>query len=407
MTTIQRYTAEGGSAVEAEARRITAAIADVAQATVPARALRALVLLGGYGRGEGGVEVRGGRECLHNNLDLLLILNAARGSDHAAIATAFERALDPIRADAGVGIDVGLITARQLRRAPCLVMWYDMHHGHRTLAGDAAFVPALTRFRADRIVRSDLRNLLVNRATLLTLNDFLLDARPGDPAIRRAVIRHAMKAIIGYGDALLAANRAYHWSYREKQRRITTLDAPSDFKRLHALASEFRFVPTYDRWLSADLAAWMEELRVIVEPIHRKFEAWRLRRPLPDWSAYWPAAVRHSAIADVRARAAARRAWDIVRHRSGDFRPHLSRAERALWHWIGLRELLPLVAPTVLYDLQDGGARSRATAILAADTEDIRALRRGYLACWGRVGDPNFAAALDRFAITLHTRKAA
>jgi hypothetical protein len=216
----ERFTARGGPAIEAEARQVAVGIAATARRVVPTDALRALVLLGGYGRGEGGVEHRNGREYLHNNLDLLLILEPGAQRESAQIKAALEQALAPIATGAGVGIDLGTITTTQLRRAPCLVMWYDMRHGHKTLLGDRKFVPSLNRFRIDRILPSDVRNLLVNRGTLLALNDVLLDENPTDPAVRRAVVRHAVKAIIGYGDALLYTRGAYHWSYLEKQRRM-------------------------------------------------------------------------------------------------------------------------------------------------------------------------------------------
>src|SRR5690606_3500364 len=118
---------------------------------------------------------------------------------------------------------------------PCLVMWFDMRFGHKVLLGDPSFARGLDRFRLSRIEPADVRNLLVNRGTLLVINDLLFDGPGGnDEAARRTALKHAMKAVIGYGDALLYFLGEYDHSYVEKQRRMRIRrDVPAAFRDLY------------------------------------------------------------------------------------------------------------------------------------------------------------------------------
>ena len=70
---LDRFTARGGPEVEARIRGAVSEAADVMRAVLRPEEYRAVVLLGGYGRGEGGVELRDGEERPHNNLDFLVI----------------------------------------------------------------------------------------------------------------------------------------------------------------------------------------------------------------------------------------------------------------------------------------------------------------------------------------------
>ncbi|HYI01101.1 hypothetical protein, partial [Hyalangium sp.] len=183
-----RFTLRGSAAVEAQIAGIVRQAAAIIGARVRPDELRALALMGGYGRGEGGVERSGGSERPHNNLDFLLVIN---GTIRPGLKELLDRSLEPLRRQYAVGLDLGIVTARALRRAPCLVMWYDMRYGHKTALGDTAFLPSLTHFSREAIVPGDVRDLLVNRGTLLVINEALLEQGGVDDEQRRALVRHA------------------------------------------------------------------------------------------------------------------------------------------------------------------------------------------------------------------------
>ncbi len=393
-----RYTLDGGPEVEARIATILQEASDAVRQVVPPDRLRSLVLLGGYGRGEGGVEVRDGLEHPHNNLDLLTI---TRGKVPAGLKARLDAALAPVSERHGIGIDVGVIADRTLAKAPCLVLWYDLRHGHRTLLGDADFVPSLDHFRVDRIAPDDARDLLVNRGTLLVINDALIAQGALGPEQRRAVVRHAMKAVIGYGDAWLFFRGAYHWSYAERRRRMAARsDAPDLLRALYDQAMAFRFRPNYAPFDGLDLAGWCSGLKEVLAPVHLDVESRRLSRPGLTWADHPLASLvgaLGSGLTDPRALARKARAFLCAgAAREGPWMARLA------WRFAPPRERLAVLFPAVAYGMPDSPARDLARGVLGADpVHDPTCARLAFLAWWGRHGDPNFAAAARRLGLSV------
>jgi hypothetical protein len=390
--------------VEARIHALTSEVGKGVAGAVEPRHLRALLLIGGYGRGEGGVEVRDGVEHAHNNLDFLLVTRGIRRGALGRTREHVSQALDAIRERHDVGLDLGVVSEASLLRAPCLVMWHDMHFGHRTVCGDPDFAPSLTRFATRPIPAWDVRNLLVNRGTLLLINGELLDAEPHDPRVARTVVRHLIKAIIGYGDALLYFNGLYHWSYVEKQARMRRLAAvPRRFQELYDSAMDFRFSPSYERYAGMDLRAFTDELEPILAQVHLSCERMRLGRPELTWEEYAEVALRALVGASFASpRDLARGARNLRRRPVAML--DLSAIAALGARLGGVRELLPIAFPGAAYRSADD---SLARA-LAGGSGSRAALRRRYLELWGRHVDVNFRMpAVRRDPTATETRAAA
>jgi hypothetical protein len=301
-------------------------------------------------------------------------------------------------------MDASVTSVRTLRRSPCLVIWYDMRFGHKTILGDQDFVPGLARYRVDRVLPADVRNLLVNRGTLLVINDMLLERGDLGEAERRTVVKHAVKAVIGYGDALLYFHGRYDWSHQEKQRRMAaTRDVDPAFRALYDECMEFRFKPDYPRYLAQDLGAWMDELRAMVQPVHLACERLRLGEPDLEWADYADHAFAHAVFQDpFSARAWARKAKGFLKGAASPaWLPGVAR--------LGLRVsrprgVFPVLFPLIAYDLDAARFRTLARDVLGAGAEDAGSLRRAYLKQWGVFGDENFPAVLRKLGIDLDAR---
>jgi hypothetical protein len=110
---------------------------------------------------------------------------------------------------------------------------------------------------------------MVNCGTLLLINDLLLEDEVSSLERRRTIIRHVMKGIIGYGDALFYVLGAYHWSYQERQRRMRKqVSVPESFRHLYDEAMEFRFQPSYVKYLEHDFPdGWRNcECALVADP---------------------------------------------------------------------------------------------------------------------------------------------
>ena len=396
-----RFTARGSAELELEIASLVKSVGVEVERTVGPHEYQALTLLGGYGRGEGGVELREGVEHPHNNLDFLLITHGLSTAQESRRSDQIDRTMAPLRERHELGIDFGLISDSTLWRAPSLVMWYDMRFGHKTILGDAEFVLALDHFRLERIPAWNVRDLLINRGTLLLINDMLLEADAIDDETRRLIVKHSFKAIIGYGDALLFFLGDYHWSYAEKRRRMQArADVPAEFRRMYDEAVEFRFSPYYAPYAERDLAAWMDTLRHALAPIHLRCESIRLGHPQLTWHDYWEAGQRHALIEDI----GSPRAWAKKLVHCVQTREPLaasSMAARLGCRTLGPSGLLSIVFPLVTYALHEVPQCEAAARTLGADSPSRPDLRRAYLKRWGLAGDPNFKHVLDRVNVSL------
>lgn len=396
-----RFTAKGDASVEATITDLVGEVAEVVRNAVPAPRYRALLLIGGYGRGEGGVEVRNGISRPHNNLDFLLLTVGLDAAARNRLKERLDELLLPLARRYDIGIEMGVIPAWKLRYSPCLVMWYDVRFGHKTVLGDAQFVPSLSHFRVDRILPSDVRWLLVNRGTQIVINDFLIARGPVSSEERRFIIKLAMKAIIGYGDALLFFLGDYHWSYEEKARRMRARrDVDERFQRVYDEAVAFRFQPRYEDYAARDLAAWMDDLRGQFVPIHVECESRRLRRTGWEWKAYPELALRQAVFDEALSpRAALKKARNVLR--GPRYPGHAGPLVRLGYRCCGQRGLLPLCFPVPAYNVPDPAYRELAKAALDAQSADTPELRRAYLYYWGRQVDPNFFKVVRQFSLAL------
>jgi len=165
--------------------------------------LQALILGGGYGRGEGAVQHVAGAERPYNDLDLFAITP----DGHLA---GLDEVCRPHAARLGIHVDVGrVLRLGEIRRWSPSLMWFDLVHGHRVLAGDAAIL----RENVPGAVRRDVPS---REATRLLLNRGMgllwalrvahgVDAAPDADFVRR----NAFKARLAFGDATLIAHGRY------------------------------------------------------------------------------------------------------------------------------------------------------------------------------------------------------
>ncbi|MDA8018978.1 MAG: hypothetical protein MPN21_16170 [Thermoanaerobaculia bacterium] len=171
--------------------------------------LRALILAGGYGRGEGAVVRVGRREMPYNDVDLVPVVGRPRRRWPLRVHAVRRSWQDRL----GIHVDLSRpVTARGIRRWPHRLLWHDVVCGHRVLWGDRKAVgrsaPAYLRQPPPLI---EATRLLVNRgAGLIEATRRLLLALPPDPCDEDFVRRNGFKADLAAMDALLIAYRSYH-----------------------------------------------------------------------------------------------------------------------------------------------------------------------------------------------------
>ena len=191
---------------------------DVQQAL--GRNLVALILGGGYGRGEGGMVLIDGIEQPYNDLDLTLVVQRKRAVCRNALAT-IKRKYEAILK---IHVDFGRpLTVSDIQHWPCWLMWWDLLRGHIVLAG----APDILQANASATLQAPLplieaTRLLLNRgAGLLWALRVIRNVEPAPDA--DFVRRNYYKCALGLGDALLIAHQRFATPYRGRDERLAQL----------------------------------------------------------------------------------------------------------------------------------------------------------------------------------------
>ena len=267
--------------------------------------LVALVLGGGYGRGEGGVLRVSGAELPYNDLDLVLIVrrktalpwDALHGIQHKYASLT------------GIEVDFSRpLTVDDIRGWPPTLMWSDLLHGHRVLDGDADILTAnAPDLRSDRLMPVEATRLLLNRGAGLLWA--LRIARGCEPAPDPDFIRrNYYKCALALGDALLISQGRFTTGYAGRGERLSQLlgelprSFPFDLQSLYHDALTFKFWPgelasTPGEPLLKELASDWGQVLLYVESrrAHREFRSASeysgcrdAREPERNTMSWWP-----------------------------------------------------------------------------------------------------------------------
>ncbi len=218
--------------------------------------LQALLLGGGYGRGEGGLwRTPDGELHLYNDLEFYVL------ADHVPPGMLREWTEEGERRF-GIEMEFKVLSSRRFRSSRPSMFFYDLVCGHVLVAGESDWSAALPRafFDAASIPPDEAARLLVNRGMSL-----LRCLRGGAAAPEDFTRRIVSKLHLALGDAVLCVQGRYHWSCRERHAGLARPGViPPGWEDLlawHAQGVEFKFHPTPQAVTAAELealrAAWL------------------------------------------------------------------------------------------------------------------------------------------------------
>jgi hypothetical protein len=201
--------------------------------------VEAVVLGGGYGRGEGGVLVdAAGRAELFNDLDYFLFTDHP---DDEAVRALVGEIEERGTAELGIDVDVKIERIDALPAPEDSMMIYDLAAGHVVVYGDPDYLQRRwPQPEASGIPLSEASRLLWNRGTGL----YFASCRIAKREDRRFVERNHAKFKLAAGDALLCAGGRYHWSFRERHERFRELaDDPFGVAEIYEEGARFKHAP--------------------------------------------------------------------------------------------------------------------------------------------------------------------
>jgi hypothetical protein len=356
----ERYTLDGDEAVEARIARDQALIAAAVEEVLAPPAFRALVLMGGYGRGEGGYVLRDGQPAAYNDYDYFVVVRGLDRARRNALSEALAGKAKDLEHAVGVEVDFALLLEDRLPNTEYSLMNAEMIWGHRMVAGDPDVLDAMPAMPFGGLPAGEFTRLLLNRGALLLMNQVRLAEGSKPSRLEQEVFfKYLFKAVLACGDARLAGNRTYHPSYVKKRELLQTMDwsGKEPFMDLYAQAWENKFHPDYGRYADEDSAAWQERVvRLWLETLSW-FEQGRTGRDIGDWTAYCSPSIP---------KGQGRGSWGGLRNVAitlRDFGP-AELLRRPLWALRYPRERLISALPLLLSDWTDR-TRSAVAGVLA------------------------------------------
>ena len=278
-----RFTVDGSDALEkhlAEScRRVLAGV----QQLVAADKLEALVLGGGYGRGQGGVLITEGGDAPYNDMEFYVFMRGNRILNERKYWQMLNNLGERLSPDAGLHVEFKIDSLARLRRSAVTMFTYDLVSGHRIIFGsEQVFTGCEHHLRAEDIPIFEATRLLFNRCTGLLLAKELLRK----PALTQDeadfVGRNLAKAQLGVGDAVLAACGKYHWNCLERRsalNKLAPMDGPacmSEVRSHHCAGVQFKLHPEQ---LSRSTASFQDEHETISR-LAREVWLWLEKRRL-------------------------------------------------------------------------------------------------------------------------------
>ncbi|MDB6003794.1 MAG: hypothetical protein JWR15_781 [Prosthecobacter sp.] len=273
-----RFTIDGSATLEQHLSTACTHVRAGVERIIPKTRLEGLALAGGYGRGEGGVLRESGRDLPYNDLEFFVFVRGSTFINDRRFKAALHELGKSLSPSVGLDVEFKILSTSRLRRSPFSMFYYDLIMGHRwIIGGDSLFAGCDHHRDASRIPLHEATRLLFNRCSGLLFASERLAQDDFTAADADFVGRNLAKAQLALGDVLLTMAGLYHWSCRERHRRLLNL-AESDTLSVthHAAGMAFKLHPYRSTKSRAELAQDHAELSKLAQHIFLRLENQRL-----------------------------------------------------------------------------------------------------------------------------------
>ncbi len=202
--------------------------------------VEALVLGGGYGRGEGGVAADAqGNARLFNDLDYFVFTSNPEDPGLHRAVSEWERAES---GRLGIDVEGKCLPRSDLEQTPGSMMFFDLVSAHTVVMGPPDYLAAYQSLAASETIAAiEATRLMWNRGSglLFALADLQNGCQP------EVVHRNQSKAKLAIGDALLTIRGQYRPYVQERREILDTLaEVSPSIRRLHGEGAAFKLRPT-------------------------------------------------------------------------------------------------------------------------------------------------------------------
>lgn len=258
--------------------------------------IKAIILAGSFGRGEGGIVIDGKNIKLVNDFDINILVKFSKYIKINLLKNT--RSLEYLSSTLANKVkikQVDLSVSHQAKfyfKLPTIVENYEYLNGHKILFGDIEIRDIIKKIKAEDIPLDDGTKFFLTRGSgLLIAAIYFFKKDRIDIKDRENFLIEANKAILAMGDSFLILKHKYHYSYEKRLeiiKRVDFTEAPNgdEIKELYRLALEWKLRPNFN-WASdkIEIQKWFY-LKQLFYEFFIWFESKRLNMDFIDWGDY-------------------------------------------------------------------------------------------------------------------------
>jgi hypothetical protein len=293
----QRFTVDGSPELENELRTLCAQALAGVRGCVSENTLEAMLLGGGYGRGEGGVlrppagSLISTHDQPYNDLEFYIFLRGPLLLNERKYQPLLHLCGEEMSQRAGIEVEFHVISFAKLRQSPPSMFYYDLVMGHRWVFGEERLLDGCEHHRqGESIPLSEATRLLMNRCSGLLFAKERLAREKFTSEDADFVGRNLAKAQLALGDVALTVQRKYHWSCRERNNRLGNMRLDvrwiEEVNSLHREGVAFKLHPHRDSRTRNELMAAHNELSALARKVWLWLENKRLNCEFTDPRQY-------------------------------------------------------------------------------------------------------------------------
>lgn len=223
-----RFTRDGSDALESLIAETCGKIAQEVTHIVTPEKLQALLLGGGYGRGEGGVLSTPEGDKPYNDLEFFLLISGHPRLNERRYGAAIHDLEHRMSEKIGIEVEFKILSLEKLISSPTTMFYYDLVCGHRVTAGPASVLDGCAHHAdAARIPAHEATRLMMNRCSGLLFAAERLARTELTREDLDFTARNIAKAQLALGDVVLTTLGKYNWSCIERHQALASISEPA------------------------------------------------------------------------------------------------------------------------------------------------------------------------------------
>ncbi len=290
---IKRFTVDGSAELETRLEQLCEQVREGVTAAIPAKEIDAIVLGGGYGRGEGGVLREAAADKPYNDFEFYVFLRGNRVLNDRRYRGKLHELGERLSVDAGMAVEFKIDVIDRWRDSAVTMFSYDLVAGHRVIFGNEGILNDCGHhLRAPAIPLSEATRLMFNRCSGLLMARELLDKRRLTREEADFIGRNIAKLQLALGDAVLTVFGEYHWSVCERNRRLAVLDAGElnpwmpEIRAHHVAGMAFKLHPKISSKSVEEFEVEHRQLTALAQRLWLWLESRRLKQSFETISDY-------------------------------------------------------------------------------------------------------------------------